>query len=240
MKKTTFAILFSALLIFSCIFASCQTEGGLFDDPNESIPPAETSSAQMYAAMIRDLENQIIELQQNQYISDTESRKELERLQSLLAELKEQAAADTSTSSPDRPSADSSQNSPTGNLPPADSAAFRYTVQEDQVTITEYTGDDTYLVIPSMIDGKSVTAIADSAFRSNTLKTVIIPNGVAKIGWFAFQECPALISITIPSSVESIGYSAFSSLSNKLTIYCHSNSFAQKYAQSYGLSYAII
>ncbi len=235
MKKTAFALLFSILLIFSCILASCRTEGGLFDDPNSTPSSTETSSSQLYAAMIRDLENQILELQQSQYISDAEDRKELERLQALLSELKQQSASNTDTPT------DTNTSDTTQAIPPAtDSASFRYTVQEDTVTITEYTGDDAYLVIPSQIDGKPVTAIADSSFCSDSLKVVVIPNGVTSIGWFAFQSCPALTSITIPSSVASIGYSAFSSLSNKLTIYCHNDSFAQKYAKSYGLSYAII
>ena len=235
MKKTAFAILFSILLIFSCILTACQTEGGLFDDPNNHLFSTETSSSQTYAAMIRELENQILELQQSQYISDTERRKELERLQTLLLELKQQSTSNTDAIT-DTSTSDTTQANP----PTADIRSFRYTVQENTATITKYEGNDTYLVIPSQIDGKSVTAIADSAFSSDSLQTVVIPNGVISIGWFAFQGCPALTSITIPSSVTSIGYSAFSALSNKLTIYCHSDSFAQKYAKSYGLSYAII
>ena len=232
MKKTTLIILLSTLLIFSCIFASCRMQGGLFDDPSATSPPTDTTSDELYAAMIRELENRILELQQNQYISDAESQKELQRLQGLLDDLREQATSDTSA-----PSVSDTEQA----LPPAaDSADFRYTVQEEKVTVTGYKGDDTYVVIPSQIDGKPVVSIADSAFASDSLQVVVIPNGVVSIGWFAFQSCPALRSVTIPSSVESIGYSAFSSLATKLTIYCHSDSFAQKYAQSYGLSYAII
>ena len=95
-------------------------------------------------------------------------------------------------------------------------------------------------MIPSEIDGYPVIAIGDSAFSSQTLKSVIVSNGIEKLDWFAFRDCPALISITLPDSVTSIGYSAFAPQSKSFTIYCHNDSFAHKYAKSYGWSYAII
>lgn len=236
MKKTTFALLFSFLLIFSFIFASCNTGQGMSATGETS--DTTTSNQRTYEAMIRDLENQIIELQQSQYISEAENQQELTRLQNLLAELKgnlpsDSQASDTSTSdSSADTSSDTSENSST--------ALFSYTREGDTVIITGYSGEDRRLVIPTMIDGYAVTEIADSAFVSDKIQDIVIPEGVKKIGWFAFQQCTSLVSVTVPASVTSIGYSAFPSGTSSVTIYCHVDSFAQKYAQSYGLSYAII
>ncbi len=125
------------------------------------------------------------------------------------------------------------ENSPTA-------AKFLYRQTGDTATITGYTGKDEVLVIPSKIDGFQVTAISDSAFQSQTLKNVIVADGITKIGWFAFRDCPSISSVTIPQSVKSIGYSAFPPEGTILTLYCHADSFAQKYAQSYGIRHTII
>jgi hypothetical protein len=60
----------------------------------------------------------------------------------------------------------------------------------------------------------SVTSIGNLAFYGNDLTSVTIPNSVTTIGNYAFSN-NALTSVTIPNSVTSIGGSAFSS--NALT-----------------------
>ena len=57
-------------------------------------------------------------------------------------------------------------------------------------------------------DNYSVSKIGDSAFMSENLSSVTIPNGVTIIGEGAF-DANKLTSITIPDSVTSIGASAF-------------------------------
>lgn len=58
-----------------------------------------------------------------------------------------------------------------------------YEIDNNEVIITHYSGEDTNLEIPSEIDGKSVTTIGKHVFR----------------------DCDSLTSITIPNSVTSIG-----------------------------------
>ena len=68
-------------------------------------------------------------------------------------------------------------------------------------------GDD--LIIPSTYNDKPVTAIADNAFRSQGLKTVVIPEGVRTIGEKAFYLDFTMTTLMLPSTIESIGADAF-------------------------------
>ena len=68
------------------------------------------------------------------------------------------------------------------------------------------------LVIPATVNGKTVTSIENSAFKSCTsLTSVTFAEGstLTTIGGSAFYGCKTLTSITIPSSVTSIGDDAF-------------------------------
>lgn len=94
---------------------------------------------------------------------------------------------------------------------------FTYTLDPvtDTITITGYTEGGGAVVIPSTINGKNVTAIGDKAFyingfTSDTITSVIIPNGVTTIGFGAFGNRDKIAAITIPSTVTSIGDYAFS------------------------------
>lgn len=77
------------------------------------------------------------------------------------------------------------------------------------VTITGYTGSETNLVIPAVIDGHPVTAIGDKAFYNSVITSVTIPSGVVSIGNSAFENCKALKEVAIPSGVTTIGSAAF-------------------------------
>lgn len=115
---------------------------------------------------------------------------------------------------------------------------YTYTENEDgTITITSYTGDAEELVIPSEIDGKTVSAIDSGIFSplnggNKTIKKITVPgsvktigeeafacataleevyieDGVTEIGDLAFSGCTNLNKITIPKSVEKIGKGAF-------------------------------
>lgn len=88
---------------------------------------------------------------------------------------------------------------------------YEYTVLEDgTVEITGYTGTDTELVIPSEIEGKSVTSIGGYAFyNNNKLTSIRISDNVTNIGRAAFYACQDLTSINFPDSLTSIGEAAF-------------------------------
>ena len=111
---------------------------------------------------------------------------------------------------------------------------FEYSINNDTtVTITKYTGNGGDVVIPDIIDGKSVTKIGESAFSECTslisitisdsvtsiddgaflgctsLKNIKIPNNITSIGWAVFSGCEGLKNVTIGSNVTSIGEDAF-------------------------------
>ena len=72
--------------------------------------------------------------------------------------------------------------------------------------------------IRSIVISEGVTSIGDNAFYScNSLTSITIPDSVTSIGGGAFEECDSLTSITIPGSVTSMGRFAFSNCSNLKT-----------------------
>ena len=129
-----------------------------------------------------------------------------------------------------------------------------YTVEEDNtITINKYKGHDTEVVIPNYIGGKPVRLICSKGSDENasiwaksictgnkslysytqetikkviisegiqfigsdafegsiSLEEIVIPNSVTTIGNCAFWDCTSLTSVTIPSSVTSIAMYAF-------------------------------
>ncbi|SDA20147.1 Leucine rich repeat-containing protein [Ruminococcus sp. YE71] len=93
-----------------------------------------------------------------------------------------------------------------------------YEIKEDNtVSITDYTGSDKVIVIPSDINGMKVTSIGDDAFLSCSLTDITIPDTVTSIGDSAFAYCSWLKDFTIPDSVVSIGDGAFSGCCFNLT-----------------------
>ena len=90
------------------------------------------------------------------------------------------------------------------------SGDYECSVKNGTATITKDNGLESDITIPSDIDGYSVTAIGNYAFKGCwSLENVTIPDSVISIGSGAFSNCSCLISIDIPNSVTSIGNSAF-------------------------------
>ncbi len=86
----------------------------------------------------------------------------------------------------------------------------------------------------------SVTSIGSSVFMYCThLENIIIPNSVTSIDDEAFYACRKLNNIIIPDSVTKIGSQVFYDCPN-LTISCHENSCAHKYAVARKIKYELI
>lgn len=70
---------------------------------------------------------------------------------------------------------------------------YKYVIQSDGTAIIkDWYGDETEIVVPSVINGRSVISI-DGAFRfEDSLESVVISNGITSIGQSAFEECDSL------------------------------------------------
>ena len=70
----------------------------------------------------------------------------------------------------------------------------------DEITITDYSGTATVVIVPPYIGAVPVTEIADSVFADNTTITkVIIPDTVTEMGDGIFAGCTSLTELVLPS-----------------------------------------
>ena len=117
----------------------------------------------------------------------------------------------------------SEQSVPEGEIStPGETSAedFEYKELDDgTLEITGYKGSDTKVVIPTGIDGKTVTSIGEVAFKGRSDMTGIeLPSGLTNISRYAFGSCSSLTSIRIPSGVTSMAEYVFSGCSSLTSI----------------------
>ncbi len=91
---------------------------------------------------------------------------------------------------------------------------FIYTINNDTITITEYTGSNGVVTIPGTINFLPVASIGDYSFYYDTdLVSVMIPCSVNSIGEGAFLNCFSLDSVSMVNGLTSIGGDAFTDTS---------------------------
>lgn len=93
------------------------------------------------------------------------------------------------------------------------SGDFTYTVSNDEVTITGYTGSGGALVIPDTIDGDNVVAIGENqgsgVFKNKAYSSITFSSNLETIGNYSFYDCQVPATVTIPDTVTSIGFMSF-------------------------------
>lgn len=221
-KKKAIIIILSAALVFTTLLSACtwipgSTPPGSTEAPSTSAPDGDTD------AQIRALEAQIRALLQDHQLSDAQSKKEIAELRAEIEKLKNEKQSDGET----EVGVKDEEN------------IFRYTVIDGVACITQIESDEKNIVIPYLIDGYKVYSIGSDALSSASVESIVISSGIEKIDWFAFKGCPSLVSVSIPDTVSSIGYGAFDGASSSFVIRCSRDSFAQRYAKSYGITYDI-
>ena len=183
-----------------------------------------------YMSLTESLQAEMLKLKEEAYIDECEYQLKISELESTIAALKQTISTLSSSSStsqtPQTPSNDQLTAKP----------EYEFTTEGGKVTITAYKGNSLDVTIPSTIDGMPVVAIGDEAFKDANIRSVVIPAGVKKIGWFAFSACTVLESITIPASVTSVEYGAFDYCPRTMKIICGKGSYIEAYAHSWGLN----
>ena len=89
-----------------------------------------------------------------------------------------------------------------------------FTLDNGVYLVTDYTGKEKEVVVPSVYNGKPVTSIFQAFQGCSTLTSVTIGKGVTRIAERAFASCYSLTEVVIPDSVTSIGEYAFYACSN--------------------------
>ena len=104
-------------------------------------------------------------------------------------------------------------------------------INNNTAMITDYTGSDQDIEIPSFINGYTVTAIDAYAFSEKNLISARIPDGITAIGLNAFYGNNGLISVTVPDSVASLDHS-FDGC-DEVYLIVGKGSYAEKWAIKY-------
>lgn len=107
--------------------------------------------------------------------------------------------------------ADDNLNNPDSFEPPVIPAEFKYEINNSEVTITRCEPNSyTEIIIPQTIEGYPVKEIAGNAFaHCSQITSVVVPEGVTKIGYSAFMMCSHLKEIDLPDTLVTIEQSAF-------------------------------
>ena len=222
--KIPILIILACATLTSCAKKSTSTPIEVQTQAND-----QSEILQLYKDAITTLQDELKSLKEESYILTTEYEMKIRDLEERIESL---------TTSKDT-SPDINHNTPHQNLTTESPATnYKYTITNNGAVITKYIGTSDNVQIPTSIEGRPVIKIYEYAFSGTNVKSVTIPEGVQEIDWFAFYNCSSLQKVYIPSSITSIGYGAFDYCASALTIFCYADSYAQKYAQSFGIKYS--
>ena len=83
------------------------------------------------------------------------------------------------------------------------------TVADGEVTVTGYRGASKNITIPSKLNGLPVTAVGRAAFYRSAVETVSFPSSVREIGWWAFYGARSLKSVGFSDGLQRVDFGAF-------------------------------
>ena len=107
--------------------------------------------------------------------------------------------SDISEASDSQNASDSISDTSNGGI----AADFEYSVIRDgTISIDKYIGNAAEVVIPDTIDGKNVTEIGKEAFRSADITSVVMPQYLRTIRYYAFYDCTKLSQVILNDKVD--------------------------------------
>ena len=85
---------------------------------------------------------------------------------------------------------------------------------EYYITLSKYIGNKTDVVVPTELNGLSVTEIGANCFAESAVVSVTVPDSILVIESGAFSKCTALTSVTLPDQMLYVGPQAFAECSS--------------------------
>lgn len=83
---------------------------------------------------------------------------------------------------------------------------IRYKKTAKGMMITEYSGTDSYVVLPDEIEGEAVTALDDYAFARNLeVEAIWLPEDLKEVGRYAFYRCRNLKKLVLGNQLLDMG-----------------------------------
>ena len=119
---------------------------------------------------------------------------------------------------------------------PSEKSDYTYEIVNGSAVITAYCGSGGDVVIPASLGGYPVKVIGDSAFAKSAVTSVVLPDTLTKIDWFAFRDCLSLTAVVGGDGVTEIGYGAFDGCPAALVVICPKGSYLAAYAASFGIA----
>ena len=209
----------SAILTFPllCSLFSCSVKetnlGKEEETSNESTTisnsSAEENTLLYYTALVSRLETEILQLKEEIFLLQHQGNLPV-----------------------DRPT-DAESSSPTA---PTEATDYTYEIINGGAVITSYCGKGGDVVLPLSLGGYPVVQIGDSAFAKTAVTSIVLPDTVTTIDWFAFRDCLSLTTIVGGDGVTEIGYGAFDGCPAALVVICPKGSYLAAYAASFGIA----
>ena len=86
---------------------------------------------------------------------------------------------------------------------------YEYDFCDDKIRLLNYLGDETEVVVPSVINGYEVAYLKGTFMENSQIEKVVLPDSIIEIGDHTFENCYALTTINVPSNLKQIGADAF-------------------------------
>lgn len=111
-------------------------------------------------------------------------------------------------------------------------------LKDGKAVITRYSGSGERVSVPKTMGGYPVSEIGDYAFAyCDTLREIVLPDGLTSIGKYAFEECRNLETIVLPDTITSIEDNSFEEYNINLVAIVSRGSYAEQYCQGHDLLY---